>query len=124
MKKNTNNNLFDTLNWILKKNPKESNDLLESNFILNRWLSMVSPEMAKIINATGNRWNKSNTKFSMAKFYKSILPKCSDRIFYIKKKTKEKETEDHKEMTNSLEISRRELIFFENALEEIDKHSK
>ncbi len=86
MKKNINNNLFDTLNWVLKKDKKEPTTVLESNFILNRWLSMVNPEIAQIINITGNRWNKNIKKFSMAKFYKSILPKNSDQIFYIKKK--------------------------------------
>jgi hypothetical protein len=122
--KKTNNNLFDTLNWILKKNGKEPDNLLDSNFILNRWLSMVSPEMAQIINTTGNRWNKSIIKLPMAKFYKLVLPKCFSKISYTKKKLKDKEAENYKEMTNSLEISSRELNFFENALEEINNCSK
>lgn len=124
MKKNINNNLFDTLNWILKKDKKEPVSILESNFILNRWLSMVTPEIAQIINITGNRWNKNTTNFSMAKFYKSILPKNSDQIFYIKRKKEEKEMENIKEMANSFELSRKELIFFENTLEDLNISSK
>lgn len=120
MKKNINNNLFDTLNWILKKDKKEPVSILESNFILNRWLSMVTPELAQIINITGNRWNKNITNFSMAKFYKSIFPKISDQIFYIKRKKEEKEMENIKEMASSFELSRKELIFFENALEDLN----
>jgi hypothetical protein len=122
--KKTNNNLFDTLNWILKKSDKQPDTLLDSSFILNRWLSMVSPEIAQIINTTANRWNKSNIKLPMAKFYKLILPKNFNKISYIKKKLKDKEVENYKEMTNSLEISSRELNFFENALEEINNCSK
>lgn len=124
MKKNINNNLFDTLNWILKKEKKQPFFILESNFILNRWLSMVNPEIAQIINITGNRWNKNITKFSMAKFYKSILPKNSDQIFYIKKKREEKEIENIKEMTNYFEMSQKELIFLEKALEDLNIDSK
>lgn len=124
MKKIINNNLFDTLNWILKKDKKEPVSILESNFILNRWLSMVTPEIAQIINITGNRWNKNITNFSMAKFYKSILPKNSDQIFYIKRKKEEKEIENIEEMANSFELSRKELIFFENTLEDLNISSK
>lgn len=124
MKKIINNNLFDTLNWILKKDKKEPVSILESNFILNRWLSMVTPEIAQIINITGNRWNKNTTNFSMAKFYKSILPKNSDQIFYIKRKKEEKEIENIEEMANSFELSRKELIFFENTLEDLNISSK
>lgn len=124
MKKNINNNLFDTLNWILKKDKKQPVSILESNFILNRWLSMVTPEMAQIINITGNRWNKNTTIFSMAKFYKSILPKNSDQIFYIKRKKEEKEIENIEEMANSFELSQKELNFFENALEDLSISSK
>ena len=124
MKKIINNNLFDTLNWILKKNKKEPITILDSNFILNRWLSMVNPEIAQIVNTTGNRWNKNIVIFAMAKFYKSILPKNLDRICYIKKKPKEKEIENIKEMANSLELSQKELFFFENALEELNLASK
>lgn len=122
--KKINNNLFDTLNWILKKGEKKPEILLESDFILNRWLSMVSPEVAHVINTTGNRWNKFSIKPSLAKFYKTVLPKNFNKISYIKKKVKEKEPEDYKELTNSLEISCKELIFFENALEEINRLSK
>ena len=71
-----------------------------------------------------NRWNKNIVLFPMANFYKSILPKNLDRICYIKKKPKEKETENIKEMANSLEISQKELIFFENTLEELNLPSK
>lgn len=124
MKKIINNNLFDTLNWILKKDKKEPVSILESNFILNRWLSMVTPEITQIINITGNRWNKNITNFSMAKFYKSILPKNSDQISYIKRKKEEKEIENIEEMANSFELSRKELIFFENALEDLNISSK
>jgi len=60
----------------------------------------------------------------MAKFYKLILPKNSDQIFYIKRRKEEKEIENIEEMANSYELSRKELIFFENALEDLNIGSK
>lgn len=119
----TNNNLFDTLNWILKKN-KKPEVLFESNFMLNRWLTMVDKETAQIVNSTGNRWIKVLKDFKISKFYYMILPQTNKRMNYIKRKTKEESNNDYKILAENLELSTKDIIFLENALEDLNKHSK
>jgi hypothetical protein len=64
-------------------------------FMLNRWLSFYSPDMAAYINATGNSYaSLFIDKNDLYKYYYNILPKCKfKRIAYIKK-VKEKEEKD------------------------------
>jgi hypothetical protein len=118
-----NNNLFDTLNWILKKNKKPQNKF-ESNFMLNRWLSMSNNQIAQIINSTGNRWIKVLKDFQISKFYYIILPKNNDRISYIKKKTKQENDKDYKIIAENMELSTKDIVFLENALEDLNNQSK
>lgn len=119
----TNNTLFDTLNWILKKS-KKPETLFESNFMLNRWLSMTDKETADIVNSTGNRWIKTLKDLKIAKFYYTILPKNNKRISYIKKKTKEENDNSYKIIADNMELSTKDIIFLENALEDLNKVSK
>lgn len=112
------NNIFEFLDWVLKKKGKEPID--EGNiypYMFNRWLSMADPDIAQIVNLTYNRWLSDYTDLeflSLAKFYKQLLPKHLKKISYIKKDISEKEEIDESEkQTNELicmnmEISNRE----------------
>jgi hypothetical protein len=124
IKKNTNNNLFDVLNWVLKNNKKIPENAFQSNFILNRWLSMASIEIAQIVNVTGNRWSKNIKDLSLVNFYHSILPKFTKKIEYIKKDQKNLENENLKILAENMELSIKDIIFLEKSLEEMSSQSK
>ena len=124
MKKFQNNNLFDTLNWILKNKKDAPQEKFQSNFLLNRWLSMSTKEVCQIVNATGNRWCKFLTDFQLTDFYHSIMPKNKNRISYIKKGVKEIDDENTKQIASSMDLSVKDVYFLENALEELNKMSK
>tara|TARA_B100001094_G_C18087863_1_gene748726 strand:+ start:823 stop:1212 length:390 start_codon:yes stop_codon:yes gene_type:complete len=112
--------LFDLLDKLLvskKKIDINIGDETVHPYIINRWVSMYSPQMATIINSTGN-WlynifdNDSNQYFN---FLQRFLPRLqSKRIFYIKKAKKEdnKDQEEHNEvklLASNLELSEREI---------------
>jgi hypothetical protein len=63
-----------------------------SPFIVNRWLSMLDPIAAKIINITVNKNIKQlNTVQDQYNFLLNVLPKFGkQRINYIKKPSKSK----------------------------------
>lgn len=85
---------FDLLNNLFsKENSKITdelffNDLILSNFLLQRWVSMESSESSYLINETSNKFLKYflNDKDFYYKFlYMLISKKKNDKIFYIKK---------------------------------------
>jgi len=107
-------------------NKKKLNTLNEgetqfSLYMLNRWCSMYSPDVAQIINETTNRYNKSITlKQDQYEFSYNILPKCKKRkIDYLKKnKTEiEKKENNFKVISKNLEISEREVLNYIDFLE-------
>jgi len=113
------NNIFDYINDILflKKGDKLSNIDDESQFnsyLINRWLSMYSPEVATIVNSTGN-WLYSifEDKRLYYNFLINVIPKLRRKhINYVKKKKpEEQEDEDNNAelLAQTLEISRREI---------------
>ena len=85
-------------------------------YMLNRWCSMYSPDIAQIINETTNRYTKSiSLKQDQYEFSYNILPKCKKRkIDYLKKNKTEKikEDEDIKNYSKLLEISEREISLY------------
>ena len=87
-----------------------------SLYMLNRWCSMYSPDIAQIINETTNRYTKAVTlKQDQYEFSYNILPKCKKRkIDYLKKNKIEKikEDEDIKNYSKLLEISEREVSLY------------
>lgn len=122
MLKKNDDSLFIYLDWILKKKSKGNGDLREvSPFLTNRWLSMADPVIAQMVNATTNRWlmTKSqvltNPEF-IGCFFRTILPKITKRISYIKKPTKTKAKEDYSIIATSMEISIREIESYEKML--------
>jgi len=129
IKKSYNNDLFNKLDWVLKKKGKllsSSNNI--SLFIFNRWLSMANASVAQIVNATTNRWILQKEYFTeesfFLNFFKIILPKINKKVSYLKKNPKQKPEEDYINLANSLEISKREINFYEKTLAEIEKKVK
>jgi hypothetical protein len=120
-----NNNIFDIIDWVLKnKNSKpKSNEI--SKYILNRWLSMSQDlEIVKIINLTTNRWFLKNDNLNVVDFYHQILPQYKKNIKYIKKTNTDNDFEDLKNLANNMEVSKKEILFLQNALDELQNISK
>lgn len=122
----TQNNLFDILDFVLKKTDIDI-DLHENNniFILNRWLSMSDQNIAKIINSTSNRWLLKNNHTNFLKFYRSFLPKINKKIKYIKKplKNKNEEQTDILKLAKNFELSSREIEMYENTIDFLNQNS-
>lgn len=92
-------------------------DELESYqpYMVQRWLSMYSPQFAQIINVSSNRmWRVFSNSREWNQFFISIIPTSPvKRIRYIKKQTKkQKDTTKNKDVidviADSFEISKRE----------------
>ncbi len=113
--------IFDYINDILyrKKGDSLNNIDDESSFnlyMVNRWSSMYSTSIAKIINLTTNRYYSIfETKKEMYNFMLRVLPKVKfRRIHYIKKKSKtqNKDNELIKHLAKNLELSEREISYY------------
>jgi len=107
-------NYIDSVLFTKQKLNKLNEDETEFNlYMLNRWCSMYSPDMAQIINETTNRQKELFTlKQDQYNFIFNILPKVKKkRINYIKKIKSEEEKEDKNIPITSkiLEISQREV---------------
>jgi hypothetical protein len=107
--------LFDYLNNILYDKEKE---LLEENnefvpFLIQRWLSMHSPEVAYILNETTNRyWAAMGDKQDWYNMLMTQLPRVKfKKLQYIKKpkETNNKDDELIKRLADNMEISQREV---------------
>ena len=112
-------NIFTILNDIIVTKKGNLLDNVEDEdqfipFIVCRWLSMYSPEYARIINETVNKhYNIFETKKEWYDYLIKILPKGSPgRIHYIKKE-KRKNVNNFDDIVKFLakrfEISRREV---------------
>ena len=119
------NDFFKYLNYILKSDKKKPENLQFSSYMTNRWLSMASNPIAKIVNSTTNRWNISDCDF-LTSFLIKILPKHTKRIEYIKKAPKESEEamENVEYLSNCLELSRKEIELYQKTLEELNLSPK
>ena len=115
-------NIFTFINDILfyKKGNLLDNIDDESQFngyMINRWLSMYSPQAATIINHTTNRYYSIfDTKRDNYQFLISIMPKSKPyRINYIKKTHKDAQDKNKdaiKLLADNLQISQREIKFY------------
>ncbi|NBO98961.1 MAG: hypothetical protein EBU90_02365 [Proteobacteria bacterium] len=87
-------NIFDILDGICFSKKKDILDNVEkekeySPFIVNRWISMLDPSAAKIVNDTVNRFGHVFTNQEQYKLLTEILPRYKrQKINYIKKPTK------------------------------------
>ena len=113
------NNIFTFINDIIfgKKGDVIENVEDEDQFngyLVNRWVSMYSPENASIINETTNKYfNVFDSKKEWYEYLVKIIPKGSPgRIHYIKKEKREK-VKNYDEIVKFLakrfEISKREV---------------
>lgn len=70
-----------------------------SLFMVNRWISMHSPEKAALINSTINKWwNVFETKQEQYDFLLHLLNKSKyKKINYIKKNAKPKKADEEKQ---------------------------
>jgi len=88
-------------------------------FMVNRWISMYSQEMATVVNVTTNKYAALfHDKRELFNFYVSIYPKLRNkRIAYIKKAkaTPTKETDDEilRMTASAMEISQREVAMMQ-----------
>jgi hypothetical protein len=122
------NNIFEYLDWILKSSNKEPETHLVSTYMCNRWLSMASKPIAQIVNATNNRWNSMDSKVT-SKIYRCIIPKYAKKIEYIKKPVLEThDTDEFDEninlLSNSMELSKKEIELYVHTLEQLNIASK
>jgi hypothetical protein len=119
--------IFDCLNAILFDKDKSNFYAEESDFnmfMVNRWITMYSPDMAKIINETSNKYIQTlTTKEAQFEFLFNLIPKLKRKhLSYIKRK---KETSSNDEdinyvemIANKLEISQREVKNYMDNLEQ------
>ena len=108
------NNFFDYLNSILYKS-KLNESIHHTNneynqFIINRWLSMYSSDVANVVNSTVNVYGTVMEKNEHYQFLFNLLSKCKNKkINYIKKNKIEKEDDDIREFCDIYELSEREV---------------
>jgi len=101
----------------LLDNPDAENEF--QPFMMQRWLSMHSPDLAKVINLTTNKlWSIYETKKDWYKDFLAFVPKTyNKKIKYIKKK-KEKVDKEEQEVIEFLartkEMSKREVQLYLN----------
>ena len=90
-------------------------------YMLNRWSSMYSADIAQIINETTNVYGKTfSSKQEQYEFALNLLPKVKKkRINYIKKNKEEKSDTniEVKCMANAMELSQREILEYISILE-------
>ena len=112
--------IFDNLNELLFTKQHEHMNNVDhetdySPYMINRWISMHSPELATVINGTVNWMHQIfETKSDHYKFLHVVLPCVSrKRIQYIKKqKPDEPESEDKIDvvmLARNLQLSQREV---------------
>jgi len=110
--------LFDTLNDILISKKGDQLDNIDnekeySGYLINRWLSMYSPNLAIIINETVNKYyNNFITKKEHYKFLCKIIPNSSrKKIEYFKKDKAENQIDDKiiGFLAKNMQLSKREI---------------
>jgi len=110
--------IFDFIGDILffKKNDKLTTVDQEAEFqpyIVNRWLSMHSPTVAKHSNILNKYLGIFDNKKDLYNLFLAVFPKTPyKKISYIKKVKEKKEDQDEniKPLAKNLELSEREII--------------
>ena len=121
--------IFDFINSILYKT-KLSDDVNVassdySQYMVNRWLSMYSNDVAHIINCTTNKFCNSMSNEEHYNLLFSLIPKCKGkRLEYLKKeKIQEKEYEDYNidNIAYNMELSKKEIKAMLDSIENMNK---
>ena len=114
-------NIFAYLNDILYK---KRGDLLKDQdaenvyvpYMVNRWLSMYSPDTCQLVNVTNKYWNSYETKQQWYKMLITLIPRCKfKKINYIKKTKEKVKVKDEQEalisaLSSRMEMSRKEIL--------------
>jgi hypothetical protein len=107
--------VFDYIDSILYKKPLRKTDIDYSSnyniYLINRWLSMYSPDLCNIVNSTVNTFGKYLSKQEHYNLLYNLIGKCSKKkINYIKKakQNSKDDLESINEIADMLEISPRE----------------
>jgi hypothetical protein len=119
-------NYIDSVLFTKQKLNKLNEDETQFNlYMLNRWCSMYSPDMAHIINETTNKQKELFVlKQDQYNYIFNILPKVrKKRINYIKKiKIEEEQKDEHIPIiAKNLEISQREVNEYIDLYKELFK---
>jgi hypothetical protein len=110
--------IFDILASILFKKQKTCINTIEDEsaftpYMVNRWISMYSPELALISNKINKFLGVFDNKNDLYNLFLNMTPRVKQkRIQYIKKnKTNKDQVEDDDTvfLSNNLELSRREV---------------
>jgi len=94
-----------------------------NSYMVNRWLSMYSPELANFVNETTNKYSTIfDSRKELFDFYVSIFPKTEfKKIDYIKKAVKEKDkTNISGLVAKSRELSVREIEMYNQLVDILD----
>lgn len=108
--------IFDYIDSILYKKSLKDLNLDHASqynpYLINRWLSMYSDDVANIINCTVNTYGSVLSKEEHYKFLNNLISRNSrKKINYIKKPKRELESDsvDVKEIADVMELSSREV---------------
>lgn len=118
------NTIFDYVGAILHTKDRSTFTSVDNEqgfqpFMINRWISMYSPEMATVVNTTTNKYaSLFRNKQELFNFYVSIYPKLRNkRIAYIKKAKTETPKEGADDLlrmiASAMEISQREVAMMQ-----------
>lgn len=123
------NNFFQYLLWLLRVTDKQPEIPRSLGYMENRWISMTNNSNAQIVNMTTNRWLNCLDTFNpetISKFYRSLIPRYTKKLEYLKKPLKEENevNENIEFYSNLMELSKREIEMYENTLEELNLTSK
>lgn len=117
--------IFEVINSIIYSKNKDliTNADDESAFnpyMVNRWISMHSPELANFVNETTNKYSSVfDSRKELFNFYISIFPKAEfKKINYIKKEIKEKDKKNVLSLVaKSRELSIREVEMYNDLVD-------
>ena len=113
--------VFDYISDILFTKKKNSLTTVDQEsefqpFILNRWLSMYSPDTAKVSNILNKYLSVFESKKDLYSFFVALFPKVPyKKISYFKKNKDKQEKFDDEIITkisNNKEISKREIYSY------------
>lgn len=113
-------NLFNFINDILYK--KQGNLLKDSDaegqfnpYMINRWVSMYSPDACLYVNVLNKYWNVYETKSQWYKMLISFLPRYNyKKINYIKKEKEKLKSDPNRNafietLAKSMDMSKKEI---------------
>lgn len=120
--------IFDIINSIIYTKDKNlitnaDDESAFNSYMVNRWISMHSPELANFINETTNKYSTIfDSRKELFDFYVSTFPKAEfKKINYIKKVTKEKDKKSTSNLVaKSRELSVREIEMYNELVDILD----